>query len=382
MPTMRELSRWIRNYGHDARQMPRLLADRFIWHQVWTAMDVIDDVDSAMTAYLDHEFPDDIGEKYLRLYGALQGLFIQQDALLDLIRAIHPAKDICLNDVLKDIREARNASVGHPTQMKRKGVLSAHGIVQNSMCKDGFELFSYVEKDGDMFQYVPVQELIEKQRVEAARILSEVVENLREQEEVHRAQFREVKLMEVFSQVSYAFEKISDPVLGSWAVEHLRKSLDEFAKLLKARGLSIDSYDSIEYLYNQMEHPLTELTKFVRREPSEITSNKGAVVFATALQSYFNELWQIAGEIDQEYAAAPEPMVQPDHPDVGMVVATTVMGKQPGPSVPVEPIEDVSRLEPVGKRLLALVGSADKLPEDFAQNHDHYIHGAPRRSAP
>jgi virulence-associated protein VagC len=53
-----------------------------------------------------------------------------------------------------------------------------------------------------------------------------------------------------------------------------------------------------------------------------------------------------------------------------------------GTKVRVEPIEDVSRVEPVGKRLLALVGSADQLPEDFAQNHDHYIHGAPRRSAP
>jgi hypothetical protein len=240
MPTMRELSGWIRDYGHDARQLPRLFADGFTWHQLWTAMNVIDDVDSATTAYLDNEFPDDIGERYLRVYGALQGLFIQQDALRDLIRAIHPAKDIRLNDVLKDIREARNASVGHPTQMKRKGGLSAHGIVQISTHKDGFELLSYPEKDGNAFQYVPVRELIEKQRAEAVRILAEVIEELRGQEESHRAQFREVKLMAVFDQVSYAFEKIfgeirgdSAPGLGRWGVDHLRTSLHEFEELLK-----------------------------------------------------------------------------------------------------------------------------------------------------
>jgi hypothetical protein len=119
-------------------------------------MDVVDDVDSALAAYLDNEFPEETGEKYLRIYGAMQGLFIQQDALLDLIKAIHPAKGICLNDVLKDIREARNASVGHPTQLKRKGALSAHGIVQHSMRKDGFSLLSYPEKDGKMFQYIAV----------------------------------------------------------------------------------------------------------------------------------------------------------------------------------------------------------------------------------
>ena len=316
-PTMRELSRWIRDYGHDPRQLPRLFADLFVWHQLWAAMDIIDDVDNAMAAYLDSEFPTNIGEKYLRIYGALQGLFLQQDALLNLIGTIHPAKNIRLNDVLKDIREARNASIGHPTQLRRKGVLSAHGIVQHSMRKDGFELLSYPEKDGKMFQYVPVRRLIEKQRAEAVRILSEVVEDLREQEEAHRARFREIKLMAVFNQVSYAFEKIFEEIrgdfsrgLGSWAVDQLRKSLDDFGALLKARGLGIDSYDSIEYLYDQIEHPLTELTKFVRKEPSEILSNKSAVVFVEALKSYFGELRQIAREIDEEYSSEPGPVVQ------------------------------------------------------------------------
>lgn len=112
MPTLRELSRWIRDYGHDPRHQSRLLADRFVWHQLWTAMDVIDDVDSALTAYEQNDFPTNTGEKYLRIYSALQGLFIQQDALRDLIKVIHPAKKIAFNDVLKDIREVRNKSIG------------------------------------------------------------------------------------------------------------------------------------------------------------------------------------------------------------------------------------------------------------------------------
>src|SRR5258708_39765095 len=103
MATMRELSRWIRDYGHNPRHLTRLMSNRFTWHQLWTAMDIIDDVESAMTAYVENEFPSDIGEKYLRVYVALQGLFIQQDVLMYLIKAIHPARAITLNDVLKDI---------------------------------------------------------------------------------------------------------------------------------------------------------------------------------------------------------------------------------------------------------------------------------------
>ncbi len=331
MPTMRELSRWIRDYGHDARHQPHLIANSFVWHQLWTAMDIIDDVDSAMTAYLENEYPTDSGERYLRVYGALQGLFLQQDALLDLIRTIHPAKEIRLNDVLKDIREARNACIGHPTQLKRKGALSAHGIVQNSMCKDGFQLHSYPEKDGKVFEFVPVRELIEKQRAEAVRILSEVIYDLGEQEQAHRAQFREIKVMRAFDQVSYAFEKIfeeirrgSTPIFIRWGVDHLRKSLDDFEKLLKERGLGIDSYASIEYLYKEIEHPLTELRKFLQREPSEILSEKSAIVFAKALQPSFDELRHIAGEIDEEYASAPEPVVLPEPRDFPVVLTTTL----------------------------------------------------------
>jgi len=329
MPTMRELSRWIRDYGREPRQMERLFADRFAWHQLWTAMDIIDDVDSAMTAYIENEFPTANGERYLRVYGAMQGLFLQQDALRDLIKAIHPTKDIPVNDVLKDIREARNASVGHPTQMKRKGVLSAHGIVQCSIRKAGFELLSYPVVQGKTFDYIPVEKLIEQQRDEATRILSEVVEDLRAQEEAHRAGFREVKLMATFDQVSYAFEKIFEefgrgatPNMSGWAVGHLQKSLDSFENLLKARGLAVDSYDSIKYLYDQIEYPLAELTKFVGKEPSEIFSNNGAVVFAEALQSYFDQLRHIAGEIDEEYGSAPDPVVQPPAKGFSMVFTT------------------------------------------------------------
>ena len=32
-----------------------------------------------------------------------------------------------------------------------------------------------------------------------------------------------------------------------------------------------------------------------------------------------------------------------------------------------------------GEALLEVAGTAQGLPADFAQNHDHYLHGTPRR---
>lgn len=344
MATLYDLIRWVRDHVSDPRHQPRLMADEFCWNQLCVAMDTIEDTDSAVSAYVDHEFPNDNGEKYLRTYGVLQALFLQQDALVELIHAIRPVKNIqprdLLTSVLNDIRGARNKSVGHPVKLGYK-TLSTHAIVQNSMHKDGFELMSYPRQKGQMFQSIPVLELIEKQRAETYRILSEVVEDLRAQEEAHRAQFRGIRVVDTFAHVSYAFEKIfeelrrdSVPIMAKWGVDCLRDSLAKFEQQLQARGLSIGSYASIKYLYRDcIEHPLTELRKFLHGEPSEIPSHKSATVFADALQSYFGELRDIAREIDEEYASEPQPVIPPKPQDTQeiQIVFTTIGGAvEPG----------------------------------------------------
>lgn len=335
MTTLHDLMRWVRDHVGDPHYQPRLMADELRWLQLCVAMDTIQDTDSAVSAYVDHEFPSDIGEKYLRIYGILQGLFLQQDALIELISAIRPVKNIQPKDLLTgsliDVRGARNMSVGHPVKLGGKSI-STHAIVQHSMRKDGFELMSYPRPKDGIFQSISVLKLIEKQRTETYRILSEVVEDLRAREKAHRAQFQEVKLTATFDQVSYAFEKIfeelrrdSIPIMGKWGVDHLRDSLTNFEKLLEARGLSIEAYTPIKYLYrDSIDYPLTELRRFLHGEQSDIASYKSAIVFADALQSYFNELRDMSREIDEEYASEPQPVIPPEgsHQEIQFTVTT------------------------------------------------------------
>ena len=55
----------------------------------------------------------------------------------------------------------------------------------------------------------------------------------------------------------------------------------------------------------------------------------------------------------------------------------------PGDKVRVELLtgSPVAVKEPVGRKLLSVSGAIKDWPEDFAANHDHYLHGAPKRSA-
>ena len=311
METLGEVSQWIRDYVNDPRHQQHLLSIRFSWYQLCSAMDVIDDIDMALEAYLTADFPNDTGEKYLRIYGVLQALFVQQDALRHLIDIIRPSVQVELSDVLKEVRDLRSASIGHPTEFKRKGEKSVHAISRITLGKDGFQMLSFDEKNGTSFRNVPVRTLVEKQRTEATRILLEVVKQLQEEDRTHKEQFRETKLRASFGQTLYAFEKVfedlkgnSQRAMGGWGADHLQNSLDQFESLLKARGMNLETYDSIKYRYDEIRYPLSELRKFFASQESDISKRETAVVFADALQGHFSELMDIAKEIDEEYESA------------------------------------------------------------------------------
>jgi hypothetical protein len=137
--------------------------------------------------------------------------------------------------------------------------------------------------------------------------------DLTTQENIPQAQSREALLKKAFDQVSYSFEKIrgevrgdSKLVLAKEAVNQLQISLNQFENLLKERGFTVDSYDSIKYLYQEIEHPLTELRRYFMKEPSEILTDKAGVVYVNALKASFRRLMDIAGEMDEEHSSIPK----------------------------------------------------------------------------
>lgn len=68
----------------------------------------------------------------------------------------------------------------------------------------------------------------------------------------------------------------------------------------------------------------------------------------------------------------------------GTIVLEDEVHLSEGTAVNVEPVEtsaaaDESQVPTLSERLRNVIGIVDGLPADFAENHDHYIHGAPRK---
>ncbi len=62
----------------------------------------------------------------------------------------------------------------------------------------------------------------------------------------------------------------------------------------------------------------------------------------------------------------------------GVVVLKDGVVLPEGTAVKIEPVE-AQEDATLGQRLLKHAGVAKGLPTDMARNHDHYLHGAPRR---
>jgi len=88
MPSIEQQISQIRDLINKPRKQYLLLKNNRLWNQLCSSLDVVQDTDIAMEAYLRNAFPEGEGEKYIRVYGILQVLVVQQDAARHLIASL------------------------------------------------------------------------------------------------------------------------------------------------------------------------------------------------------------------------------------------------------------------------------------------------------
>lgn len=306
MPSAQELESRLRDLVNAPRGLQALTRNRQQWNRVCSAMDVIGDTELAIDAYVEHP-PEKAspGAVYLGVYGILQTLVVQQDALNTLAEELGLKFE--LPSQLSEIRSVRVASIGHPTDIRMGKDRHVAFISRPTLPWAGFELWVASDK-GDERKYVAIQSLIDDQRRLIAELLERVIDHLVDEELQHRREYRHERLQDAFeSHLLYAFEKlregIANPAIASlaeWGLDVVAKSLAEFKNRLQTRGVD-KGYAGVPPAIEAADEPLRRLRAYLAGEtPLEM---EDALVYATYLQHRVDELRQIAKEIDGEYSS-------------------------------------------------------------------------------
>jgi hypothetical protein len=153
-----------------------LMTDERKWNQLCSSMDVIEDTDSAIDAFLHAPASQDLGQLYLQAYGLLQVLYVQQDAITNAAKAV--MLGYRLPAELQQVRGIRNRAIGHPTSVRGGHDPQSYGIVQASLTGEGFILYTFDWDKPDAFAPIRFTELIEQQRPHIIDALEQIIQHL------------------------------------------------------------------------------------------------------------------------------------------------------------------------------------------------------------
>ena len=310
MQDIAQLVEEIRKLITFSRKQYALLQNQAMWAMLCSSMDTIEDTELCFDAFLaqDIDRADD-GVKYVFVYGTLQALFVQQDA----VEHLHEALNVpyTQDPSLRGIREIRNDSVGHPTN--RGGGDSYNFIARITLGSQGFRLrTTYRDGQPDCFRDVNVPELIATQRKVFIEVLDNVIKTLENEEMEHRKKFEGKKLANVFSSTgtNYPLSKIFEAILnpqsahaqqGEAHVDQILKAIEAFKVGLKDREI-LEAYEGVQYTLELVDYPLQELRTYFRHPAETHINEKDANIFATFVNAQVEELRQFAREIDEEYS--------------------------------------------------------------------------------
>lgn len=291
----------VRGLVNDSRKQNTLLENKNDWFQLCSSMDVIGDTTLAVDAYLKNitESKTD-GELYIVIYGILQVLFVQQDALGNLSESLHIK--FVKDSLLKDIREIRNDSIGHPTKRGHKN-FSFHFISRLSMTTTSFQLMSTTANSEHKIKDINILKLIETQQEKVSETLCNVITKLKEEEMKHRYEFKEDKLASLFKGVDYDISKIYETVwgnypLGSSNLQVLFSVVEKFKVKLKERQ---DFNSNIKENIQELDYPFSELKIYLNQPKNSKLNDKDAEIFLFFIRGKIHDLEEIAIEIDKKY---------------------------------------------------------------------------------
>jgi hypothetical protein len=299
------LSDSVREHINTHRYQSILLDDSKTWNQICSSLDAIGDSLCAVESYDAEEFPEDIGLKYIYTYGILQALYLMQDALGHLSEAFNISYE--LTETLREIRKARNASIGHPTKQDEKGKRYYNYISRISMAKSGFDLLRSSGDREHSFTCVDIAKACSDQLQGVIDAYGKIVQKLEEIDRMHKEQFKGSPLADIFhSAMGYFFEKISQGIHShsygdrEFGYRHVGLVKDTYEKFKAALAERNELNEYTEFDLNEYFHALGRLDEYLSGGDTPM-EEADARIYLSYLRHEHEHFVQIAKEIDEEY---------------------------------------------------------------------------------
>jgi len=302
-----ELLRKIRELCNHPWKRNLLFQDRIKWNKLWASIDTIEDSQLAINFYLKLPDFDSTNGGYLYIYGLMQALNIQQDAISNMNNALSNIDIEFQNEYpsLYEIREHRNNSIGHPT--KRGNDKSFHFISRGTIGKIKYTLASFFPKSGGVtkFEEINTLECIRVQGEILNNILQRAMEKLQSEFENHRTKFKGQRLSAlIIDGFHYEFSKLYENIGKNYPLVEMDFNLirDAYEKIKNGiieRYFSLDSSPGINSVIQTLDYLFKRLEKDLIK--NKIEDEFELMTFVDALKFHFKELQEMVIEIDNEF---------------------------------------------------------------------------------
>lgn len=301
-----DLEQSIRDLVNRPRQKSLLTQDDLAWITLCSALDVVGDTCQCIASYDEIKGESD-GATYLKLYGILQALYLQQDAVAEIYKILTNQKEYKRSKSLNTVREARNASVGHPVKRDRKSPQTSHFIVRFGMSDGGFKLHTYDKDMNFSDEFINIQKLIATQNEELVKDMTFILDKLQQDEKMHKDEHKNKLLADIFHPTwTYMISKMYEGTsrndqkpIGVMGLNSIKKTADEIKAELKSR----EEYhqDSGCYTYiEELDYPFQCLKAFYNNDDASI-NEKDAHIFVFFVEGRMQKLLQCVKEVDAEY---------------------------------------------------------------------------------
>ena len=270
------------------------------WSKLWTAVDNIEDTQSAIDEYFSlNNF------SRLAVYGLLQSMFVQQDAVSHLEKAIKIATPDWKKDYpeLSNIRDIRNETIGHP--ISEKGSYTSISYTNN------LNILEYGLWTNDNFEHktIDLKNIVDVQHDLLLKEVDRIMNKIKNDEIQHKQNFKDKSLLKLLDTTGYHIQKLwsfeRSREYSKINFETLKSIYENFKEEIKKR-FKIDKVDEqgvqIPGLILVIQHIEKIVPRIEKMIPMDNTVDQLDLdVYVESLDKAFNDLRNMAKEIDDEF---------------------------------------------------------------------------------